>query len=98
MEGAVNGGKTIGETGREVRDQARALSASMRDLMGDVTHELERHMRERPYVTLGIAAGIGFVLGGGLGPRLLRTGGRLAANMLVARAVGAIMPEALDEE
>jgi len=97
MEGAVNGGKTITEQGRDVREQAHALSESVRDLMGEVTHEIERQMRERPYMTLGVAAGIGFVLGGGLGPRLLRTGGRLAANMLVAKALGAIVPQAVDE-
>ena len=45
--------------------------------------EVERHMRENPWMVLGIAAGAGFVLGGGLWPALkplVKAAGRSALS------------------
>lgn len=59
--------------------------------------ELERRMAENPWMVLGLAAGAGFVLGGGLWPALrplVKAAGRWAlapANLLaIATAVGAM--------
>jgi hypothetical protein len=59
--------------------------------------EIERHMRENPWMVLGIAAGAGFVLGGGLWPALkplVKAAGRSAlspSNLLaLLAALGAM--------
>jgi hypothetical protein len=59
--------------------------------------EIERRMRENPWMVLGVAAGAGFLLGGGLWPALrpfVKAAARTAlspSNLLaVAAAVGAL--------
>lgn len=59
--------------------------------------EIERRMGENPWLVLGIAAGAGFVLGGGLWPALrplVRAAGRTAlspSNLIaIAAALGAM--------
>lgn len=59
--------------------------------------EIERRMRENPWMVLGVAAGAGFVLGGGLWPALrplVKAAARTAlspSNILaIAAAVGAL--------
>lgn len=59
--------------------------------------ELDRRIQENPWLVLGLAAGAGFVLGGGLWPALrpvVRSAARAAlspANLLaVAAAIGAM--------
>jgi hypothetical protein len=47
-----------------------ALAAAVQDAAADVERYLTEQMEERPYTTLGVAAGVGFVLGGGLRARL----------------------------
>lgn len=54
---------------------AQALSAVKNQVLEAVEQaserlEIERRMRENPWVVLGVAAGAGFVLGGGLWPTL----------------------------
>lgn len=74
-------------SGRQVRRDAEALAASVQEAAGQLEHQVARNMRERPWTTLAIAAGTGFVLGGGLATKLTRLalgiGGRLALAMLV---------------
>jgi ElaB/YqjD/DUF883 family membrane-anchored ribosome-binding protein len=75
---------------REEREQIDQLE--LREAWGDAANAVERlyshasslvqeQVRERPYAALAAAAGIGFVLGGGLGSTtgrlLLRTGAQL---------------------
>jgi hypothetical protein len=51
-------------------------AAAMKDQLGQAVQqaserlELERRVRENPWLVLGMAAGAGFVLGGGLWPAL----------------------------
>lgn len=67
------------------------------DEIGDLAPQLDpkaaletvsRGVREHPYVAIAAAAGVGFLLGGGLGGRIfgaaLSLGGRLAADALLA--------------
>jgi hypothetical protein len=78
-------------------------ASAMRDQVADAVQraserlELERHLEENPWMVLGIAAGAGFVLGGGLWPALrpvVKAVGRAAlspSNVLaVAAALGAM--------
>jgi len=67
--------------------------------------ELDRHMRENPWLVLGLAAGAGFVLGGGLWPALrpfVRSAGRMAlspSNLLaIAAALGAMRAASTESE
>ncbi len=76
------------ELGAEAREAAARLSESL---------ELERRMEETPLAVLGVAAGVGLVLGGGLWPLLrpfVKAAARSAlspANLLaVGAAVGAM--------
>jgi hypothetical protein len=50
---------------------------------------LGRHAEERPYLILGAAAGVGFILGGGLASRMAGALLNLADRMAVTHAVGA---------
>jgi ElaB/YqjD/DUF883 family membrane-anchored ribosome-binding protein len=76
----------------ERQEPEQADQLELREAWGDATHAVERlyshasslvqeQVRERPYAALAAAAGLGFVLGGGLGSTtgrlLLRTGAQL---------------------
>ena len=83
----------------EIVQAASAIKDQVADAIQQASErlELERRMRENPWVVLGIAAGAGFVLGGGLWPAirpLVRAAARTAlspSNLLAAAAaVGAL--------
>ena len=97
-----NGGPhSLGDHGREIYTDAQALTSAVRS----ATHDLERYLTEqvnrRPYTTLGVAVGVGYVLGGGLRSRLtgvLRGVATRVAVALVARELAArILPETLPD-
>jgi len=80
-----NGTSTTTPT--ELRDAWEDVTSSVGDLYRAADTFATEQARERPYVFLGVAAGIGFVLGGGLASRLgatlLGVGSRLAASRLL---------------
>ena len=56
---------------REEKDDDEADKlAKLRDVGRNLSEQLEVQMRERPYVVLGAAAGVGFALGAMVGSRL----------------------------
>ena len=61
---------TLGDHGRRIHHDAEVLAASVRDAADDVHRFVAEQVQQRPLVTLGLAAGAGFVLGGGLSARL----------------------------
>jgi len=76
---------------------------AMKDQLGEAAQqvserlEIERRMRETPWVVLGVAAGAGFLLGGGLWPALrpiVRAAGRTMLSppnlLAVVAALGAM--------
>src|SRR5262245_47757827 len=84
---------------QRVRQDVVALAGTVRQ----VTHGWEALLRQRlqrqPYTTLTLAAGVGYVLGGGLPTGLMRilfgVGGRLAFDQALARfATGGAGPDA----
>ena len=94
QEGRANGhaeARDLPQHGRIIKHDAEALALSVQDAIGSVEQSVGGHLRERPYTTLALAAGAGFVLGGGLATRLTRVmfgvGGRLALAM-AARELG----------
>jgi hypothetical protein len=83
----------------EVAEAVAALKDQLVDAAQQASEQLEidRRMRENPWLVLGVAASAGFVLGGGLWPALrplLRAAGRTAispSNLLaLAAALGAM--------
>jgi hypothetical protein len=90
--------RSIGDHGRQIHHDAATLAAEVRDTTADLERYLTDQVKRRPYSTLGVAAGIGYVLGGGLRSRLtavLVSTATRVAMALVARELGArLSPEA----
>jgi hypothetical protein len=80
-------GRSLGDHCREINQDAHALAAAVQDATSSLEGYLTERVQRRPYVTLGVAAGVGYVLGGGLGSRL--TAALLRAAARVALAVAA---------
>jgi hypothetical protein len=58
--------------GREVQREARALAGGLEEAADEIEGFLREQMGQRPYGTLAAAAGIGYVLGGGVPTALTR--------------------------
>lgn len=71
----------------ELRHAAEDLASSVEQFyrVGDAF--LGRHADDKPYVILGAAAGVGFVLGGGLASRWAGTLLNALGRMAVTRAI-----------
>lgn len=84
--------RSVADWGRQVGHDARVLTATVQDASASLESYLTAQVARRPYGTLGVAAGIGYVLGGGLSSRLtvalFGTATRLALA-LAARELGA---------
>jgi hypothetical protein len=68
--------------GQKVREDVVALAGAVRQAARGWEALVRDRLERRPYATLAVAAGVGYVLGGGLPTSLLRVmigvGGRLA--------------------
>lgn len=84
--------RSFADHGRQIRHDAHVLAAAVQDAAVGLERYLTEQATCRPYGTLGVAAGIGYTLGGGLGSRLtsmlLGAATRLAMA-LAARELGA---------
>ena len=92
MRGAEisNGGpdaRSLGDHCRQINQDAHELAAAVHDATDALEGYLKEQVHRQPYVTLGVAAGVGYVLGGGLRSRL--TAVLLGAATRVALAVAA---------
>jgi ElaB/YqjD/DUF883 family membrane-anchored ribosome-binding protein len=67
---ARQGQRSLGDHGRQIHHDVHALAAAVQEADADLERYLTAQLEERPYTTLGVAAGVGFVLGGGLRARL----------------------------
>ena len=84
--------RSLGDHGRQIHHDAEALAAAVRDATDGVQRYLTAQVEQRPFSTLGVAAGVGYVLGGGLSSRLtvvLLGGATRVAMALVARELAA---------
>jgi len=77
----------ISDVSRNIREDATALAQTLNTAADEVQQFVQSQLEQRPYATLGVAAGAGFILGGGLsvklGSVLFGIGGRLLANVLL---------------
>jgi hypothetical protein len=71
------------------------------ELVGQACRTVEQYVQERPHTALGIAAAIGFVLGGGLTPRRLLRLGFAAGGPFLSRQLASemfkIVTDAMDD-
>jgi ElaB/YqjD/DUF883 family membrane-anchored ribosome-binding protein len=79
------------EAGRQIQGDARQLVTHVSEAGGELQSYISQTARERPLTILAVAAGVGYVLGGGLSSRLtvlaLGVGTRFAMAM-AAREMG----------
>jgi len=82
------------EGGTEIQKAWTDASSAIETLYSQASRELQHTVQERPYVALGVAAGIGFVLGGGLrsvtGRYLIRTTAQLVVPGVLAALRGEV--------
>jgi ElaB/YqjD/DUF883 family membrane-anchored ribosome-binding protein len=60
----------LGGSGRRIQHDAGALAASVHDAADEVQRYLAAEVDQRPLRTLGLAAGVGFLVGGGLSSKV----------------------------
>lgn len=74
---------------RQAKAEVEHLAETIRLASSEWEAVLRQRFRERPYATLAVAVGVGYVIGGGLAPGLLRslagTGSRLALGVALQR-------------
>ena len=84
--------RTNGGSGAEIQKAWTDTQNALQTLYTQATTQLQQQVQERPYVALAAAAGIGFVLGGGLrsvtGRYLVRTTAQLVVPGVLAALRG----------
>ncbi len=92
MPSAIRDGSRIERLqfkGQRVRQEVSGFTAEIEEGLGDLERVVRDQLVKRPYATLGVASGLGYVLGGGvpvaLGRMLFAMGGRLAFVMMAQR-------------
>jgi len=70
-EGSREGGGSdnLSERGKMIMRDAQALTSSVQETAQLFNRTLAEQVKLRPYTTIGIAAGVGYLLGGGLATR-----------------------------
>jgi ElaB/YqjD/DUF883 family membrane-anchored ribosome-binding protein len=85
---------SIGASGVRVRNDARQLMESITTFTTQAQETITKTLDERPYVALGTAFGIGYLLGGGLRSKLtglaLTVGGRYFLNTMGNQLLGQV--------
>jgi ElaB/YqjD/DUF883 family membrane-anchored ribosome-binding protein len=75
----------------DLKEEAQDIASSLSELTRDLTDTVSVHLQQRPYAVLGVAAAVGYVLGGGLASRITRAGlglgARIGMGMLVRQFV-----------
>jgi hypothetical protein len=97
----MNGGNGHDNSMADLSRQARRLTSELSEMGGTMSEIVtdcralaREQLQRQPYVVLAIAAGVGYVLGGGLPGgivrRMLMLGGRVALEGAVAKYAGNI--------
>lgn len=92
------GYRSLGDHGRQIHHDAHALATAVQDAADDLERYVTEQVHRRPYGTLGVAAAVGFVLGGGLRSRLtavlLSTATRMAMALAARELATRLSPDA----
>jgi hypothetical protein len=83
----LRGTRSIAYHWRRIRHDANVLAGAVQEATGELQHYLSEQVEERPFTILGVATGVGFVLGRGLPVRL--TAGLLGIATRLAITVAA---------
>ena len=82
----------IQERGKEAYKEAQALASTLEQAVDEIGQFLREQAERRPYVSLATAAGIGYVLGGGVPSRLtgfvFGLSSRFAIEMFLRELIG----------
>ena len=78
---------SLADYGRQIQHDAHALAAAVQEATDGFRGYLSEQVTRRPYSTLGVAAGIGYALGGGLSSRLTALVFGAATKWAMAHAV-----------
>jgi hypothetical protein len=75
----------------EAKEEVQMLASSIGELSQDVSTYVEEQVKHRPWAVLGVAAAIGYVIGGGLPSRITRAGLSIAMRMGTGMLVSQFM-------
>lgn len=81
----------IFEHTQEAKEEVQMLASSLGELSQDVSSYVQEQVRSRPWAVLGVAAGVGYLLGGGLPSRITRAGFSIAARMSMGMLMRQLM-------
>jgi hypothetical protein len=77
------------EQSRRVREDVQELVSALFEARSELENTLRERLTARPYLGLAAAAGVGYVLGAGISPGLVRgavgIGGRIAFAIMMRR-------------
>jgi hypothetical protein len=77
------------EQSRRVREDVQELFSALFEARSELEDTLRQRLTARPYLGLAAAAGVGYVLGAGISPGLVRgavgLGGRIAFAIMMRR-------------
>lgn len=93
-EGRTHAARPLGQHVRQIRDDVSALAFELRETAADAERILTDRMQAHPVSTLGAAAGLGYVLGGGLRSRftlVLLSAATRIVSVLAMREIGSRM-------
>ncbi len=76
----------------DIVDDAQSLSSSVGEAVDEVYQNVAQEATKHPYRTLGAAAGVGFVLAGGLTPRIAGLAMSMGSKWLLGQLRDQIMP------
>ena len=98
-EQAAPGVARVLEQSRRVRGDVEDLISAVFEARSEWESELRERLTRRPYVGLATAAGLGYVLGAGLSPGLIRAafglGSRVAFAVMMRRLAAPLTEMAL---
>jgi hypothetical protein len=80
----------------EAKDNAMKLLTSVQNVVGIAESAVREQMQARPYMTMGAAAGIGYVLAGGLASSVSRRLVRAGVKAGTAFVVGVVLKKVKD--
>jgi hypothetical protein len=76
---------------KEAKDSALALLGNVQSVVGLAEQAVREQMQARPYLTMGAAAGAGYVLAGGLASSLTRQLVKAGAKAATAYLAGMVL-------
>lgn len=85
------------ERAREIRHEGEALARSSRRAFEDIDALARDQMERRPYAALGAIFAAGYILGGGLPPRLMGFAFGIGARVAAMTLAGQLAKHAVED-